>query len=231
MRCHVMGFCMRSYVFVWDVCVFVGGCAHGVWVRRFYLCHPLWTAVASIVLRRAHPFPPQWRVAVFKDTTTTVPPACDAPANSTASTSPAVPGYTNSGAWAREPASVVQLTPAVGPGARLVLFVRSVDAAGNVGPTQEVEWFVDVVAPVGPPVFVSTPSPFLSSTVGLFEVRLLNDSSPGQSYFMSVVGTCIPWGGGRCCQTMPARWCTWVLPASCASVSHRLIRLARCALH
>ena len=72
--------------------------------------------------------------------------------------------------------------------AQYTLYARAVDAAGNVGPTQTLSWWVDP-APPQPPTLVSHPLEITVSTAASFWFNVSSSASPGQlrlAYTLSV---------------------------------------------
>ena len=70
-----------------------------------------------------------------------------------------------------------------------VLSSRSVDAAGNTGPTVVYSWWVDATPP-GPSVFVSGPDAVTVATTATFVVKCpTGEASPGQLAFVYGVYT------------------------------------------
>jgi hypothetical protein len=76
-----------------------------------------------------------------------------------------------------------QWQPPVTSDGLYVLLVRAVDGAGNVGGASNVSWWLDSTPPSSPPVMTRTPDAVTLSRDALYELRGVDDGSPGQLSF------------------------------------------------
>lgn len=65
----------------------------------------------------------------------------------------------------------------------MLMELRGIDAAGNAGPSQQLQWYVDTVAPSMAPTFSVNPGAATVETSASFAFALLGDDSPGQTVF------------------------------------------------
>jgi hypothetical protein len=80
-------------------------------------------------------------------------------------------------------AAVTTWMPPVSRDGEYLLLIRAVDGAGNVGGTRNVSWWRDSTAPTSPPTLSRTPDVVTLSRDAFFDVRGVDDGSPGLVFF------------------------------------------------
>ncbi len=85
--------------------------------------------------------------------------------------------------WLSLPSNAISHDVGVTVEGLYALMTRSVDAGGNVGRVTNISVWLDVTPPTSPPTLTRSPDAVTLQTDGLFELRGVDDGSPGQLSF------------------------------------------------